>query len=41
LTENSDIYAAARQRVRQAVGLAEKAVEEKPKDGKLKTESNK
>ncbi|MGA9235145.1 MAG: DNA recombination/repair protein RecA, partial [Desulfobacterales bacterium] len=41
LTENPDIYAAALQRVREAVGLAEKAVEEKPKDGKSKTESDK
>ncbi len=41
LTENPDIYAAALQKVREAVGLAEKAVEEKPKDGKSKTESDK
>ena len=41
LTENSDIYAAALQKVREAVGLAEKAAEEKPKGGKSKTESDK
>ena len=41
LTENPDIYAAALQKVREAVGLVEKAVEEKPKDGKSKTESDK
>jgi recombination protein RecA len=41
LTENPDIFAAALQKVREAVGLAEKAVEEKPKDGKSKTESDK
>jgi recombination protein RecA len=41
LTENPDIYAAALQKVREAVGLAEKAVEEKPQDGKSKTESDK
>jgi hypothetical protein len=41
LTENPDIFTAALQKVREAVGLAEKAVEEKPKDGKSKTESDK
>ncbi|MGB7918432.1 MAG: DNA recombination/repair protein RecA, partial [Desulfobacterales bacterium] len=41
LTENPDIYAAALQKVREAVGLAEKAVAEKPKDGKSKTENDK
>ncbi len=41
LIDNPDIYTAALQKVREAVGLAEKAVEEKPKDGKSKTESDK
>ncbi|MGW8187414.1 MAG: recombinase RecA, partial [Desulfobacterales bacterium] len=41
LAENPDIYASALQKVKEAVGLAAKVVEEKPKDGKSKTESDK